>query len=112
MEEKDKIKYLLNKLEDEALELMYEKPKCDFEHIWNSAIDTCCDVINSWKEPEDLELNMDKFKPTVDFGGNTEVAKSEVGIVDNLNNERVATLTKNKIKHEVHKDYGNNKKIL
>jgi len=27
--------------------LMYNKPECDFEHIWNCAIDKCTEIIET-----------------------------------------------------------------
>lgn len=65
MESKDKI---LKIIESEIEGLIYKKPKCDFEHIWNCAIDKSLEVVESFKEDEYIELNEDKFKPTVDFG--------------------------------------------
>ena len=65
MEDKNK---LLNIIEDEMLGLIYEKPKTDFEHIHNEGVSKCCDVLRSFMDDEVLELNEDKFKPTVEFG--------------------------------------------
>ena len=31
----------------EMEELMYSKPKCDFEHIWNSAIDKAMEIVET-----------------------------------------------------------------
>jgi len=28
-------------------ELMYKEPKCDFEHIWNCALDTAKEIIET-----------------------------------------------------------------
>jgi hypothetical protein len=73
MEEKDKLKFVLEKLEEEVEGLMYKKPKCDFEHIWNQAVASCCDTIGTWKQDDDtLMFNEDKFKPTIEFGNNSE----------------------------------------
>ena len=67
------IKFLLECLDNEITELIYTEPKCDFEHIWNSAIDKALEVIDSWKKDDDeLEINWDKFKPTVEFGEETK----------------------------------------
>ena len=73
MTQEDKIKFLLNALEKEIDGLMYDKPKCDFEHIWNCAIDKASDVIGSYKDDDDyLELNEDKLNEfVIKTGGKT-----------------------------------------
>ncbi len=41
-------KELTTNIQDEIGTLMYKEPKCDFEHIWNSAIDKAQDCCNGY----------------------------------------------------------------
>lgn len=34
----------------EIEDLMYEKPKCDFEHIWNTALDKADECFNGFDD--------------------------------------------------------------
>ena len=34
----------------EIEDLMYKNPKCDFEHIWNCALDKADEVFNGWAD--------------------------------------------------------------
>lgn len=34
----------------ELEELMYSKPKCDFEHTWNCALDKAIELVESFDE--------------------------------------------------------------
>ncbi|MEX1382621.1 hypothetical protein [Lutibacter sp.] len=58
----DKDRHILAKLIENDLEgLIYKEPKCDFEHIWNSAIDSAKQVCESYQEDEYIELNEEKL---------------------------------------------------
>ena len=39
-------------------DLMYKEPKCDFEHIWNCAIDTTKEIVETGGK-EDTSSNSD-----------------------------------------------------
>lgn len=37
-------------VKEEIEDLIYEKPKCDFEHIWNTAIDKATECFNGFED--------------------------------------------------------------
>lgn len=48
-------------IEKEIERLIYHNPKCDFEHIWNQAINSCADVVRTWQDDEYVGINDDKL---------------------------------------------------
>ena len=65
-EQKRKIASSISKMiEAEIDNLIYQEPKCDFEHIWNSAIASANDVVQSFQEDEYIGLNEDKLNEFV-----------------------------------------------
>lgn len=66
-DEKKRLRFILNKIQNEIYEAMYHKPKCDFEHIYNQGLASADDILMSWMPPSDevLELNMDKLNEIV-----------------------------------------------
>lgn len=68
-EQKRKIASSISKMiETEINNLIYQKPKCDFEHIWNQAIASANDVVQSFQEDEYITLNDDKLNKFVTKG--------------------------------------------
>jgi len=60
----------IDMIDNEVTGLIYEEPKCDFEHIWNCAISSASDSINSWKKDDEIiALNEDKLKPSFEIRG-------------------------------------------
>ena len=51
METKEK-EELIEGIQEEIERLIYEEPKCDFEHIWNQAIVSASDCCNGYSQEE------------------------------------------------------------
>jgi len=61
-EQKRKIASSISKMiELEINNLIYRNPQCDFEHIWNQAIVSANEVVQSFQEEEYISLNEDKL---------------------------------------------------
>jgi len=40
----------IENIQKEIMDLIYDKPKCDFEHTWNCAIMEAHDCLNGYEE--------------------------------------------------------------
>lgn len=52
---------MANMIERDMEGLIYEEPKCDFEHISNMVVNSCIDCLELYKEDKFLELDLDKI---------------------------------------------------
>lgn len=68
MDEEQRVKFIdgISKMMEKDMEgLIYQEPKCDFEHIWNSAVDSCKQILESYQEDEEIKLNEEKLNEFV-----------------------------------------------
>lgn len=52
---------LMKIVEGQIDNLIYEEPKCDFEHTWNCAIEKANEVVQSFQDDQELKLNEEKL---------------------------------------------------